>query len=207
MSGVGGGVFQQLATQLNLIAQNLGRLVTQTALQVVIPITQGGTGATTASGARDNLGIVVGSATPNHLAAFDTPNSFQDGGVGGSYQVGELIGADFDITGDQTIILTLPPGVSVWVLDAVVATNASIPLTSAVGGIYVGPGKTGLQVVAASQHYSALTTNAPNVAGGLLFLTIEQSATLTVSALFFSLTTPQGVAATADLRVYARPLF
>jgi hypothetical protein len=207
MSGTGGGVFQQLATQLNLIAQNLGRLVAQTSLAVNVPISQGGTGATTASGARDNLGIVVGGVTPNHLAAFATPNSFQDGGFGGIYQVGELLAANFNITGDQTITVTLPPGAVVWALDAVMVTNPTVPLSAAVGGIYLGPGKTGVQVVAATQHYSGLASGAPNTAGSLLFLTCEQSVALTVAALFFSLTTPQGVAATADLRVYARPLF
>jgi len=202
----GGGLFSGLVTQLNLIAQNLGRLVTQTALAVVIPVTQGGTGATTASQARTNLGITT-LGTPNHLAAFATANSFQDGGLGGSYQLGALLGANFNVTIDQAILVALPPGASAYVIEAIVATHASVSLTTAVGGIYLGPSKTGLQVVSASQAYSGLTGTAINTAGSALPLTVYQGAFLSVGVVYFSLTTPQGVAATADLRVYGRALF
>jgi hypothetical protein len=49
--------FADIATALNNIAANLGRLIAQTALQVIVPITQGGTGATTVQGALTNLGL------------------------------------------------------------------------------------------------------------------------------------------------------
>lgn len=196
-----------LYTALNLIAQNLGRLITQTALQVVVPITQGGTGATTASGARNNLGIFTGTPVASHLAAFATVNSLEDGGVGGSYQVGELIGADMNVTTDQQITINLPPGVTTWVLDLVIVSNPSLSLTTAHGGIYTGTGKTGLQLVPSSQVYSGLTTNTVNTAGSALLPTVAQTAMLSVPVVYLSLTAGQGVAATADFRIYAKPLF
>lgn len=196
-----------LYAALNNIAQNLGRLIAQTALQVVVPITQGGTGATTASGARNNLGIFTGTPTVSHLAAFATVNSLEDGGVGGSYQVGSLIGADMNVTADQQITITLPPGAAIWVLDLVVVSNPSVPLTTAHGGIYTGIGKTGLQLVPSTQVYSALTTNATNASGSALLPMVAQAAMLTVPVVYLSLTGTQGVAATADFRIYAKPLF
>lgn len=196
-----------LYTALNNIAQNLGRLIAQTALQIVVPITQGGTGATTASAARNNLGIFTGTPTVSHLAAFATVNSLEDGGVGGSYLVGSLIGADMNVTTDQQITINLPSGVTTWVLERVIASNPSISLTSASGGIYTGTGKTGLQLVPSSQVYSALTTNSANTAGSALLPTIAQTAMLTVPVVYLSLTAAQGVAATADFRIYAKPLF
>jgi hypothetical protein len=198
---------QDLATALNNIAQNLGRLIAQTSLAVLVPITQGGTGATTASGARANLGIVVGAPGANHAAVFASANSIEDGGLIGSLMVGELLTANFNSTADQVIAINYPPGAVGFLVDAIVASNPSISMTTAAGGIYLGSGKTGFQLVPASQSYSGLTNATPNVSGSALVLSASPAAMLNAAAVYFSLTTPQGVAATADLRIYGRPMF
>ncbi len=89
-----------LATALQNIAAQLGRLISQTSLQIVVPILQGGTGATSAAGALTSLGVgtagtkaasnnadstvasVTGAVTVGHLAIFaDSGGSVEDGGA------------------------------------------------------------------------------------------------------------------------------
>jgi hypothetical protein len=177
-----------LYTALNNIAQNLGKLIAQTALQIVVPITQGGTGAVTAAAARTNLGVPATTMV-------------------GVFLLGELLAADFNVTTDQNITLTLPTGLTNWVIESIVVSNASISLTTAVGGIYTAPAKAGVAVVSGSQRYAGLTGSPVDQDGSALLLTIDQTIMLNLTILYFSLTTPQGVAATADLHVYARALW
>ena len=68
-----------LFTALSNIAANLGKLVAQTSLAIVVPITQGGTGATTAAGARTNLGI--GSMGTQNASAVAVTGGTIDGTV------------------------------------------------------------------------------------------------------------------------------
>lgn len=172
---------------LNNIASNIGKLITQTALAIVVPITQGGTGASSAAAARTNLGI----------------------GNIGAVQLGSLLAANMNSVADQPISLTLPGGISAYALNAIVVTNPtpSGAISAAVGGIYTAPAAGGVAIVGASQAYSGLTTNAANTAGSILFLTIEQTVLLTVNTLYLHLSTPQGSAITADFRVYGMPLY
>jgi hypothetical protein len=95
------GWLQRIDTDLQNIVQTLNKLIGQTSLAVVVPITQGGTGATTAAGARTNLGLgtaatqnasaptvggtvasVVLPVAVGHVATFaDTLGSVADGGI------------------------------------------------------------------------------------------------------------------------------
>lgn len=172
---------------LNNIASNIGKLITQTSLAVTVPVSQGGTGATTAAGARTNLGL----------------------GNVGIVQLGSLIGANMNSTADQAINLALPSGAVGYALNAIVATNPnpSAAISAAVGGIYTAPAAGGVAVVGAGQAFAALTTNAANTVGSILFLTIETNVLLTVTTLYLHLSTPQGAAVTADFRVYGMPLY
>jgi hypothetical protein len=103
-----------------------------------------------------------------------------------------LIGANFNVTTDQQIHKLFP--FVKWRLIGIFATNASISLTTAAGGIYMAPSKGGVAVVAAGQSYAALTT-----AGNVLDLTINNTDIRTEDVPRLSLTTPQGAAATADI--------
>lgn len=116
--------------------------------------------------------------------------------------IGSLIGANFNTTADQPISILLPAGARFRINNIFISTP-SISLTTAVGGIYTGAGKTGAQVVPNSQGYSALTTNAANTTGSLLVATVTNANTVVWDALtlYFALTTPQGSAATADIHI------
>lgn len=119
---------------------------------------------------------------------------------------GVLKGANMNVTTDQAIPLSLPPvsagGSGKYYVQQIMAANPSISLTTAVGGIYTGPGKTGVQIVSAAQAYAALTQGLVNVAGSLLLLTIAlPTAFFTAPQLYLALSTPQGAAATADFYV------
>ena len=116
--------------------------------------------------------------------------------------IGKLIGADMNVTTDQAITIQgLGDQFSKYVVERIVVTNASISLTTAAGGVYTAASKSGA-IVAAGQVYSALTAAAKYVA-----LTLTGAATtdvLTGATIYFSLTTGQGAAATADIDIYGR---
>lgn len=174
--------FQEVATALQNIALNLGRLIAQTSLAVVVPVSQGGTGATSEGGARAGLGV-----------------------QGAPVLAATLNAANFNIATDQPLTITLPAGYSKWQIDTVRVSNPSVSLTTAVGGIYSGAGKTGVQIVSAAQVYAALTTNAANTSGSAMSATVSNVAAYNLGAIYFSLTTPQGAPATADINVWIRP--
>jgi hypothetical protein len=118
----------------------------------------------------------------------------------GQILLGQLIGANMNSTGDQQIVIFSAP--AKYIIRRIVATNASISLSTAAGGIYPAVSKGGTAIVAAAQAYSGLTTSAKFVD-----LTVASAYTtggdvLTVKSIYLSLTTAQGVAATADIYVY-----
>ena len=118
----------------------------------------------------------------------------------GQILLGQLISANMNSTDDQQITIFSAP--AKFIVRRIVATNASVDLTTAVGGIYPAVSKGGTAVVANSQAYSGLTA-----ATKFVDLTIASGYTsggdiLTVKNLFLSLTTAQGSDATADVYVY-----
>lgn len=123
-------------------------------------------------------------------------------------QCGSLLGANFNATTDQAIPISFPS--AYYMLDAIAVDNASVSLDTAAGGFYTAASKGGVAVVANSQVYSTLTHADANASGSAMLATIAaagQNNQLNVRTLYFSLTTPQGAAATADIRVYCRPLY
>ena len=151
-----------------------------------------------------------GSITPGQIATWATDGVIQAGGPIGAYQkvLTSQRGASFNTITDQPLVL--PGSILAFMLTGIVVTNASLNMTTAVGGFYSGALKTGTQIVAASQTYTTLTT--PNVlafpvltanipttrfsAANLLVNTFGATTGLTI---YFSLTTPQGAIATADV--------
>lgn len=110
--------------------------------------------------------------------------------------LGQLIGANMNVTTDQAIPITRI-GSKRYVITRITVTNASTSLTNADGGIYTATSKGGTAVVAAAQVYTALTS-----ATVALDLTLAVNNTYNVNNLYLSLTGTQGGAATADVRVY-----
>jgi hypothetical protein len=118
-------------------------------------------------------------------------------GLGSGSMIGKLIGANMNVTTDQAINLWLPTG-TLWRPTKITVTNASISLTTAAGGVYPAASKGGTALVAAGQAYSGLTASSLS-----LDLTLATGTTVqTISPIYFSLTTGQGSAATADIYVY-----
>lgn len=117
--------------------------------------------------------------------------------------IGKLLGANMNITTDQAI--PIAPQANKYIITNIIATNASVSLTTAAGGIYTAISKGGSAVVAAGQVYTALTTTAKYLA-----LTLAGSALTDVydaaaqANFYLSLTTGQGTAATADIYIYGR---
>lgn len=109
--------------------------------------------------------------------------------------IGVLRGANFNSTADQAIRINCGR----YKINNIAVENASVSLTTAAGGFYTGAGKTGTTLVAAAQVYTACTAaNKPT------FVTLAAGGadTQTVQTIYLSLTTGQGVAATADVYVY-----
>jgi len=154
------------------------------------------------------MGAVLqsGNVTPGHLVTWVTDGVVQDGGATPAAQrvLASLRGANFNITTDQPILI--PLNFVAFQLNGIIVTNASISLTTAAGGFYPAANKGGTPIVSAAQAYSALTTPA-----GLLAVTLAafgantrfSSANLGAIggqlAIWFALTTAQGVNAVADI--------
>ncbi len=93
----------------------------------------------------------------------------------------------------------IPINSTKWVIRRIIITNASLNLTTAVGGFYPAASKAGTAIVANSQVYSSLTAATVS-----LDATLAANQTIilrSISTVYFSLTTPQGAAATADIYV------
>ena len=115
--------------------------------------------------------------------------------VGGSINellLGTLVGADFNITTDQSITLLAGR----YTITKILVTNASTNMTTAVGGFYTAASKAGIVVVPAAQVYSAL------VNAGVVLACMVQLFPQVTAQIYFALTTAQGAAATADISVY-----
>lgn len=149
--------------------------------------------------------VQSGIITPGHLVDWITDGVVGDAGpaLAGNKVLGSIFMADFNSTFDQPI--TLAQSLTAFQLSGIIVTNASIPLTAAFGGFYPLSNKAGTPLVASSQGYSALTTANILLQPTLTTyaLTTRFSANVLTSGwqLYFSLSTPQGIAATGDIYV------
>lgn len=196
-----------------------------TILSGALPIGNGGTGQATANPAFNGLSpvttrgdLIYRNATVNARLGIGAANeSLLSNGTDPAWGfitmaninaatgplaryglLGSIIGADFNSTADQAI--TIQTGVTRYIIRRIVVENASVSMATAVGGIYSNAAKAGTIIVAAGQTYVTLTTS-------LKFkdLTLEAvvgTDVLTFGTIYFSLTTPQGVAATASIYIF-----
>ena len=154
-----------------------------------------------------------GQVTPGHLASWMTEGVLEDGGalLASQKVLAAIAQANFNSTFDQPLIL--PPAITAFQLTGLIVTNASVSLTTAAGGFYTAASKGGSAIVASSQAYSSLTT--ANLLLNATLTAFAQTARFSANnlgsilgsnnqyglAIYLSLTTAQGVVATAD--VYA----
>jgi hypothetical protein len=109
--------------------------------------------------------------------------------------LGRLVGADFNLATDQAITIYAPR----YIIRKITVYNASVNMTTAAGGVYPTTSKGGTAIVAAGQVYTALT-------GSTKYVDLTLTASVgtdrnTAQTIYLSLTTPQGVAATATVDV------
>ncbi len=142
-----------------------------------------------------------GDVTPGHMAVWTTDNVIQDGGaVGVSERVLGYLNCTFNSTSDQAI--ALPDDINVFCLTRIIVTNASISLTTALGGFYPQAAKGGTPIVSAAQSYTSLTTSSKLLNATLASYgstTRFDASNVPDWAIYLSLTLGQGAAATADV--------
>lgn len=152
-----------------------------------------------------SLSVGASAQSINISPTLGTPVAVGNGGTGnvngwikGTQGVlGSLRGANFNSVADQAIAINA--GVTVFQITAVVVTNCSASLTTAVGGFYPTTAKGGTPIVAAIQAYAALT-------GATVLLPATIAATplatrFSIANVYLSLTLAQGTAATCDVYV------
>lgn len=146
-----------------------------------------------------------GLITPFHAAMWAADGVIADGGP---MPTGRVMvsarGVNFNTTADQAIVF--PQYVTAFRLVNIIITNASLSLTTAVGGFYPAAAKGGTPIVANTQVYSTLTASSKLLLATLASFgstTRFSSANLAsiggLLAIYFALTTGQGAAATADI--------
>lgn len=104
--------------------------------------------------------------------------------------------ANFNSTADQALVKQGSFGD--FIIERIIVCNASVPMTTALGGVYTGAAKTGVVVVLATQNYSGLNSATATI--NMSLANTDKRSNLV--SLFLSLSTPQGSTATADVLVY-----
>lgn len=145
-----------------------------------------------------------GNVTPGHLAKWVTDGVVADNGPNPYSQrvLASFLGADFNTTTDTPILL--PTTLQAFQLTGILVTNASVSLTAAQGGFYPQAFKAGMAVVANTQAYSFLTDSQLLLNATLTSYAQQQRFSRTQFidwAIYLSLTTAQGIAATADIYI------
>lgn len=142
---------------------------------------------------------------------------------GREIMVGKLIGANFNVSSDQAIVLN-QPGTGPWCISLILVANPSTSMTGAQGSFYAGTGKTlpisggtTTQTWVALKNATDAVSYSPNggsfgaIGGPSLTAAgatdnVYQTAATTTKTIYLSLTTAQGAAATADIYVFALDL-
>lgn len=147
-----------------------------------------------------------GLITPGHVALFATTGVVQDGGAlpTSTRVLAQATGANFNTTNDQPI--AIPQRITAFVLTGILITNASTSLTTAVGGFYPQPAKAGVALVPAIQTYTMLTNTSlilwatlSSFGQNTRFSAANLGSIAGYLDIWFSLTTPQGGVASADI--------
>ena len=135
------------------------------------------------------------ATSPNSVATMPSviPDGQIVGTIGAQCVVGQILGANMNITTDQQFNWTQG---GKFIVTGMVSTNPSLSMTTAAGGVYNATSKSGV-IVAAATTYSNLTV----ATSAQLTLTAATNVwTYTSTTMpYLSLTTGQGVAATADI--------
>lgn len=187
-----------------------------------LPLNQGGTGATTASGARTALGLGTMAVQAASAVAITggtiagiTDLAVADGGTGAStaaaarVNLGVLAGygilgsataVDLNVANSDNAITMLSAR---YIIDKVTVDNASVNLTAATSGVFTSVGGGGT-TIAADQVLSALT--ASTKFKDLTLQAVAGTDVFTAGTIYYRVGTQQGSAATANVRVWGYKL-
>lgn len=148
---------------------------------------------------------VLGIITVSNPSFYDIQDLLNSGCVFNTATSGvllaRLLGANMNVTTDQPFVMRQLSTLVPFRITKITAGNGSTSLTTAVGGIYPAASKGGTAVVANTQAYSGVT--GPTLIVSLTIATTPGNTIYAPStALWLSLTTAQGGAATADLYVW-----
>ena len=175
-----------------------------------LPVASGGTGQTTAAEAIGEMTQALNANTsldftadafPLYDAGSDTGEKITPENVAKGMGVLRLLfyrlAANINSTADQQLT-------KVGTFSEFLVVNGSVSFVlrsgtsaTAVGGIYTAAAKGGQAFVSASQTYSAMTAT-----GRRMTVSAQNNTSTNATDLYFSLTTPEGSAATMDIFVF-----
>jgi hypothetical protein len=193
-----------------------------------LAVADGGTGASTAAGARTNLSAQELDALLTAIAALVTvadrfiyttgvdtvalgtvttfARSLLDDATEAAARSTLGVLAGYGLLGTKTSVdmnvagdNTITMPSGRYIIDKIVVDNASISLTTATGGVFTAVGGGGV-TLAADQVLTALTASTKFV--DLTLQAVVGTDTRTEGTLYFRVGTPQGAAATADFFIY-----
>lgn len=123
-------------------------------------------------------------------------------GTGGNKRLGELRGANMNVTTDQ--LIPISSQITAFQISSITVTNCSESMTTVQGGFYPAASKGGTAIVASSQAYSAAT--GPTIIVNPTISATPLATRYAQSQIYFSLTTPQGTTGTCDIYIDGKDL-
>jgi hypothetical protein len=145
-----------------------------------------------------------------HAQQFQFPTSGWGAYAPAVIQCGSAFGVNANAVTDTPIYISSPSvlnGGGSYYIDKVIYSNASVSLSSAQAGIFTVVGATGVTIVS-NGALSTLTAAALNAAGSAYSPSVAATTeAFNLPLLYLNVGTPQGSAATFDVRIYCRPMY
>jgi hypothetical protein len=118
---------------------------------------------------------------------------------------GRLVGADFNSTADQAIIIA--PPCRWYSIFRMYVINPSTSLTTAQGSLYLNASKAAPVIFATTTPFTGAQVSTIDTLNNVSATSVTNTVVTDNTTIYLSLTTAQGSAATGDLYVYIVPLW
>lgn len=148
----------------------------------------------------------TGNALKINGNAVSTVASLQ--GIVGQSQVYTAIApaVNFNAVGDTQFTIPLPTGFTRWTLNSCRIDGASVSLTTAQFGLFSGAGGTGTAIIASGTPCTVSTASENTANNAQSQGQSIANASFNFATVWFRITNPQGVAATANVAIILTPL-